>query len=392
MGRGNSIRIANVFGIRIGLDPTFFLVLALIIWILSDYFRNVMPDSTTLSTYLLATASALIFFLSIVLHELGHAVVAIRNKIGISGIDLWMFGGVAKMTRDTDSPGVEFKVAIAGPIVTLLITALCVAIGILVAGWDDFLAAMRLDPDALNSGGLAMLAYLASINFIVFVFNLIPAFPLDGGRVARSIAWKILGSKGRATRFAAQMGRAFAYIMIAIGIWRFVLGDVISGLWLAFLGFFLNQAARSAAHQSIVSSKIEGITVADVMDSDRVPIYSGTSVEEAERKYFSRYPYPWFPVVTGGQLYLGVLDRNQIDALSTTEMGVTTVDEIMTKDAEGQLRIDEDENLESLLGNQALGRIGALFAVDAAGQLRGIVTIDDISRALRDSGLNISDS
>ncbi len=390
MGRGGSIRLANVFGIRIGLDPTFFIVLALIIWILSDYFRDVMPDSTTLAAYLLATASALIFFLSIVLHELGHALVAIRNKIGISGIDLWMFGGVAKMTRDTDSPGVEFKVAIAGPIVTLLITAACVAIGILAAGWDDFLAAMRLDPDALNNGGLAMLAYLASINFIVFVFNLIPAFPLDGGRVARSIAWKILGNKGRATKFAAQMGRVFAYIMIAVGIWRFVMGDVIGGLWLAFLGFFLNQAARSAEQQSVVSSKIEGITVADVMDSDPVPIYSGTSVEEAARNYFSRYRYPWFPVVTGAQLYLGVLDRGQVDALSAPEMGVTTVDEIMTKDIEGHLRVDEDENLESLLGNQALGRIGALFAVDAAGQLRGIVTIDDIRRALHDTGLNVN--
>ena len=392
MGSGKSIRLVNIFGIRIGIDPTWFLVLFLIIWILSGWFGDVMPNASTTTVYVLATVSALIFFFSIVLHELGHALVAIRNKIGISGIDLWMFGGVAKMTKDTDSPGVEFKVAIAGPIVTLLIALLCGAIGVIAVGGEDFLEAMRLEPGTQISGGLAMLAYLTSINIIVLVFNLIPAFPLDGGRVARSIAWKITGKKSSATRFAARLGRAFAYLFIAIGVLQFVvLDNAIGGIWLAAIGFILHQAARGAEQQSAVSSRFEGLTVADVMDSDPVMISKDLTVDEASDKYFLRYGFPWFPVVDGAERYVGVLDRSQIDSMGAPELSASMVSDVMTPDAEGRLQIDQDEALESLLGGDALGRIGALFVVDVAGQLRGVITIDHVRRVLQERGVSVQE-
>lgn len=394
MGRGGSIRLFNLFGVRIGVDPSWFIVLFLIIWLLSSYYERVMPSSTTLVAYSLATASALVFFLSIVLHELGHALVAIRNKIGISGIDLWMFGGVAKMVRDTDSPGVEFRVAIAGPIVTLIITAACGAIGILVAGWGDFLAAMSFDTLAVNnSGGLAMLAYLASINAIVFLFNLVPAFPLDGGRIARSIVWKITGNRNSATRFAARLGRGLAYVMIATGIWLFVgkpplrsEPDIIGGLWLAFLGFFLAQAARGAEQQTAISSRIEGMKVADVMDREPVSIPDAATVERALHDFFFRYGYPWFPVVDAVGNYLGLIDRSQVDQVTSPEAQSTTVAEVMTGDRDGELEVADDEYLESLLGSEAIAKVGALIAVDSAGQLSGIVTLEHLRRALQDGG------
>src|SRR5919108_1291444 len=200
-----------VRGIRIGVDYSWFFVLFLIILWLSSFYRSVLDASNSDAVpYLLALVSALAFFASILLHELGHAFVALRRGIGISDITLWMFGGVARMTRDSDSPGTEFKIAIAGPAVTLAIAAACIAIGVAAAGPHDFGQAMRGGDQADTSGLLAVVAWLASINLLVLVFNLIPAFPLDGGRVARAIAWRITGDRNRATRFAAGVGQGFS--------------------------------------------------------------------------------------------------------------------------------------------------------------------------------------
>ena len=214
-----AVTLFRIRGIRIGIDYSWFFVLFLIIFWLSSFYRSILnaPDNA-IGPYALAVASALAFFASILLHELGHAFVALRRGIGISDITLWMFGGVARMTRDSDSPGTEFKIAIAGPVVTLLIAILCVAVGILSAGGHDFWEAMRVRDQAHTSGILALVAWLASINLLILAFNLIPAFPLDGGRVARSIAWKVTGDRNRATRGAARLGQGFSYLFIAIGI------------------------------------------------------------------------------------------------------------------------------------------------------------------------------
>lgn len=389
MRRGGSIKLANVFGIRIGVDTSWFIVLFLIIWLLSGYYGDALPNSGSILPFVLATVSALLFFLSIVLHELGHSLVAIRNKIPIAGIDLWMLGGVAKMTRDTDSPGVEFRVAIAGPIVTLLIAGLCGAIGAATAGWANFADAMRLKPEALANGGLAMLAYLTSINLLVFIFNLMPAFPLDGGRVARAIAWKITGNRSSATRFAARLGRALSYVLIGFGIVRIAFGDLLGGVWLVFLGFFISQAARGAEYQNAITSRIEGVTVADVMELEPVEIPFDITVHQALDQFFLRYRYPWFPVTDALGRYVGLLEKKQVDAVDERQSQVSRVADVMTDDHEGSLRVDESEKLETILGSEALYRLGALMAVDAAGHLRGIVTVDDVRRALRAGGMAV---
>src|ERR687896_208097 len=218
---GGSIQLARVFGIRIGVDVSWFLVLFLIIYWLSDYYRDVAVGS---NAFLLATVSALLFFLSILLHELGHAVVAIRNGIPILGIDLWLFGGVAKLGRDTDSPGVEFRVAVAGPLVTLAVVAPFFGAGTLLSSSDTVLQGSRFQ-DADLTGPVAVLGYLATVNAFVLVFNLIPGFPLDGGRIARAIAWKLTGDRNRATRFAARLGRGAGWAMVAAG--ALILGGVL---------------------------------------------------------------------------------------------------------------------------------------------------------------------
>lgn len=381
--RGSSIKLGEIFGIRIGVDRSWFIVLFLVIWILNGYFRDSMPNSDSTLSFVLATAAALLFFVSIVLHELGHSFVAIRNKIPIAGIDLWMFGGVARMTRDTDSPGVEFRVAIAGPIVTLLIAALCAAIGTLVVGWQNFADAMVFRPGNVDNGGVALLACLASINMTVFIFNLIPAFPLDGGRVARAIAWKITGNRSAATRFAARLGRILAYVLIGIGVVSAAMGDLIGGIWLAFLGFFLSQAAKGAEYQDKITSRIEGVTVADVMERQPVDLREEISAEDALDGYFLRYHYPWFPVTDALGHFVGFLERGQVDSLTSDAFETASVKDLMTPRGEIDVGIPESEQLEVVLGNEQLYKLGALVALNESGQVSGVVTVENIRRALK---------
>jgi Zn-dependent protease len=379
---GRSIQLARVFGIRIGVDPSWFLVLFLVIYSLTGYYQDVFPNEGDSNAFFLATVSALLFFLSILLHELGHSVVAIRNGIPIVGIDLWLFGGIAKMERDTDSPGVEFRVAAAGPVVTLLIAVLCIVIGT-VASSGDFWNAVRFQDVTLSSGLQAVVAYLASINIIVLLFNLIPGFPLDGGRIARAIAWWITGDRNRATAIAARLGQLFSYLLIGLGLVALVTtGDFLLGAWLVFIGLFLGQAARGAVYQTAVMSRIEGLKVSDVMDSEPVVIPGDLSIGRALEEYFLRYRWPWFPVVDTYGTFLGLVDRDRAERIPEDRQPVFTVREIMRPD-DANLRVRLDAPLEAVLGSEPLRRIGALMAVDEVGRLRGVVTIDQLRRALQ---------
>jgi Zn-dependent protease len=382
----SQLTLFYVRGIRIGVDYSWFLVLFLVIIWLSGFYEDVVGASDdSLEPYLLAVASALAFFGSILLHELGHAVVAVRNGIPISDITLWLFGGVARMTKDTDSPGVEFKVAVAGPLVTVAIAIACAGVGIAIAGGGEFWDAMRVRDDTDTSGALALVAWLAGINALVLGFNLIPAFPLDGGRIARAIAWKLTGDRNRATRFAAMLGQGFAYLFIGFGILLFIEGDVLGGVWLGLIGFILVQSARGYAMQSEFSTRIEGISVADVMDADPVAIPENASVERALDEYFLRYRWPWFPVVDGGDRLRGLLERDAADAVPEPSRDSQRVSEVLDADPGGVLRVRADAPLETLLGNEELRRLGGLPAVDAEGRLRGVITAEQVGRALRDA-------
>ncbi|HKH23606.1 MAG TPA: site-2 protease family protein [Solirubrobacterales bacterium] len=382
------VTLFRVRGIRIAVDFSWFVVLFLIIFWLSGFYRDVLNDPEDDTTaYLLAVASAALFFGSILLHELGHAVVAIRHGIGVSGITLWMFGGVARLEKDSDTPGTEFKVAIAGPVVTAAIVVLCVAVGLLLAGADDFRDAALTRADARTSGLAALVAWLAGINLLVLIFNLVPAFPLDGGRIARAIAWWRTGSRTSGTRFAATLGEWFGLFLILAGIGYFLvyLGDVVGGIWLAFVGFILRGAARSAIAQTEVTSRIEGVSVADVMERDPVAIPEEASIEQALDEYFLRYRSPWFPVVDAAQRFIGLVDRGAADNVPATERTSTVVSDVLARDS-GSLTVREDEPLESVLGNESLRRLGALIATDAMGHVSGVLTIDAIGKALRPSG------
>jgi Zn-dependent protease len=378
---GGSIQVGRVFGIRIGVDYSWFIVLFLIIWNLSGYYDDVTPGS---DAFVLAVVSALLFFLSILLHELGHAVVALRNGIPIEGIDLWMFGGVAKLGRDTDSPGVEFRVAVAGPVVTLVIAVVCLGLGAAVSSGSDALHSAQFSNEVTDSS-TAVLGYLASVNILLLAFNLIPAFPLDGGRIARAIAWKFTGDRNRATRFAARLGRAGGYLMIAAGVAVYVVwDDVVGGIWLAFIGWFLAGAARSAEAQADFSGRIEHLRVSDVMDAQPVAIPADWTIADAEHQFFLRYGWAWFPVIDSDGRLVGVVSREAVQSVPAEERSIRPVSSVMARDdGSSGLRVRLDDPLESLLGQEGLARLGAIMAVDGEGVLRGVVTIDAVRRALQ---------
>jgi Zn-dependent protease len=380
-GGGGSIQLGRVLGIRIGASPSWFLVLFLMVYLLSGYFSDVLDvDSTT--AYLVAVAGAACFFGSLVLHELGHALAARGFGIGTSGIDLWFFGGIAKLERDTHTPREELVVAGAGPLVTGLVIAGCVGLGALAEGYGAFEdAALLRDVD--TSPGMAILGWLAVVNAFLLVFNLVPAFPLDGGRIARAVAWRATGDKHRATRASAYVGQAFAILLLGLGVFLALQGAGLDGLWLGVLGWFLLQAARGAVTASRFTERLEGVTAADLMDTEPVTLPGDVTAVEASDTYFARYRWPWFCVVEPASgRFLGVATQERVDAALADGRPALPVAELVDPGTGTDLRIPTATPLESLLVHEPLRRLGALAVVDPQDRLVGVLTVETVRRAL----------
>jgi Zn-dependent protease len=384
MPGGSPITLFHVRGIRITVDWSWFFVLFLVIFWLSNFYGDVLGESSSATTpFVLAVLSAVGFFGSIVLHELGHAFAAMRNGIGISSIQLWIFGGMARMDRESDSPSTEFKVAIAGPLVTFAIVIGLTLGGVAAVGPEEFRRAALVEANSGVSGPMAVVGWLAMINLLVLVFNLLPAFPMDGGRVVRAIAWWRTGDRNSATRFAAGLGRIFGYVFIGGGLLIIVNGDAFGGIWLALIGVVINSSARAASMQTRITGRISELRVSDVMDREPVAIPDELSVERALDEYFLRYRWPWFPVVDAAHRFLGLVVRDKADEVPETSRTTSFVSDLLERD-DGTFQVRDDAPLDSLLSSRALRRFGALMAVDAEGRLSGVITAEQVGRALRD--------
>jgi Zn-dependent protease len=385
MTGSRSLPLMRVFGIRIGVNYSWFLVLFVVIFVLWDSLSETLDASET-TVYVVAVVAAVSFFASILLHELGHALAARREGIAVEGIDLFLFGGVMKMSRETDSPGAEFRVAVAGPLVTLALMLLASGAAILLAGVDSFWEAARLSAAADASPVEVVVSLLVSMNLVLLLFNLVPAFPLDGGRIARAAAWRLTGDRHRATRFAARIGVGFGWLLVALGLLMIVVfgsDAAFDAIWFAALGWLLASAARATLAQTAFTEQLAGITVADVMDAEPVTIPAALSATRAYEDYFLRYQgWEWFAVVDEEGRYTGLAHRRAVEHATLEEGGAMPVRDVAAPSAaEAQVRADAP--LEALLASEPLRRLGALMAVDAEGRLRGVVTFEQVTRALR---------
>lgn len=380
--RSPSIKLMDLFGFRIGVDASWFVILFLLIFMLSGPFRATLHSSDTVA-YVTTVVSVLLLFASLIVHELGHALVARRQGIEVKRIDLFLFGGLTQMSRDAASPGEDFKIAVAGPLATLGVIVVCLAVDVAIVGTHRLAHAIALDSDITITPVLLSLSWLLPMNVLLLFFNIVPAFPLDGGRIARSIVWRITGEKTRGTRVAAKLGQGFAAILAGVGIWLMLSYGSFSGLWLVAMSFLLGQSARGALAQSALTERIEGVRVADIMDTHPVAIPAQTPVGQALDEYFLRYQWSWFPIVDDSARFIGIARQERAQASLNGGEGWLTIGAVLESGEAGNWLVDADRPITELLSSESLGRLGALMAVDGEGVLRGVVTVEQVRRALQ---------
>jgi len=289
-----SFRIGKIAGIDIDINVSWIIILVLLtVSLATGWFPQLYPGWSTATYWLIAFLSSLLLFVSVLLHELAHSLVARRRGLPVKSITLFIFGGVSNIEREPTSPGVEFQMAFVGPLTSLLIGVVC------------FL--LQLPLRGSNSPLEGILFYLAVTNVLLGVFNLIPGFPLDGGRVLRSIIWKITGSMRQATRVATITGQVIAYLFILLGVWLFFTGNILNGIWLGFIGWFLLSAAQSANSQAMLTSVFNGVTVGEVMNPKPATVPADISLQQLVDAYF----------LPGGLRYALVMQADHLVGLMT---------------------------------------------------------------------------
>ena len=268
-----SFRIGKIAGIDIDINVSWIIILVLLtVSLATGWFPQLYPGWSTATYWVTSFIASLLLFVSVLLHELAHSFVARRRGLPVKNITLFIFGGVSNIEREPTSPGVEFQMAVVGPLTSLLIGVVC------------FL--LQLPLRGSNSPLEGILFYLAVTNVLLGVFNLIPGFPLDGGRVLHSIIWKITGSSRQATRAATIVGQVIAYLFIFGGIWLFFTGYILDGIWLGFIGWFLLSAAQSANSQAMLASVFRGVTVGEVMNPKPATVPDNISLQQLIDAYF----------------------------------------------------------------------------------------------------------
>jgi Zn-dependent protease/predicted transcriptional regulator len=361
----DSISLGRIAGIRIGINWSWLVVFALIVWTLATGIFPSQNPGLSDGTYVgMAIVAAALFFASLLLHELGHAFQARRDGMEIEGITLWLFGGVAKFKGSFPSAGAEFRIAIAGPLVSLALGGLFV----LIAG----LAGLPIEVD-----GVA--AWLGYINLTLLVFNLLPALPLDGGRVLRSALWHFRGDFASATRIAATIGRGFGYVFIAAGIFLFIFEGAFSGAWLAFMGWFLLQAAGAEDRYLIARRALGGLRVRDLMVRDPVTARPDETIGEFIDETVSSRRYTTYPVTENGRV-LGLLPFRCVAEVPRREWDSRTVRDCMLPLDEVPVVAEGDELIDAAaeLGEKAVNRALVLDGERLVGLLSGT----DVARAL----------
>jgi len=364
--RRGSLKIATIAGIPIWIHFSWLIIFGLITWSLSShFFPKAAPDLPIMTYWVKGVLAALLIFVSVLIHELAHSLVAQKFGVGIKSITLFVFGGVASMKEEPRHPRAEFWIAIAGPLTSFVLSAIFFIL-------------------AINTGSKVktLFLYLAQINLILGIFNLIPGFPMDGGRVLRSIVWKLKGNYFTATRNASTWGQAMALMIILFG-FLLILNGGVGGLWLMLIGWFLYSTAQASYRQASLQEILSGVKVKDIMVTDLKTISPQISIEQAVNEYFLRFGYGGFPVIDDGK-FLGIVTLKEIKNVPKEEWRHRTVSDIyVPHDEKWEVNGEEDVMTAlELMIKEDKGRL----AVIEKGKLVGLITRNGIARYVQIKG------
>jgi Zn-dependent protease len=362
----SAISLGRILGIPIGLDYSWFLIFALLTWSLAtSYFPTEFKNWPTTQYWVVGAATVILMFVSVLLHELGHSVVALRYKIPVRSITLFIFGGVAQIGAEPPSAIAEFWIAIAGPLTSFALAIL-----------------FRLLQPVVSAFGpvLALAEYLAYINGTLGLFNLIPGFPLDGGRVFRAILWGTTHSLRRATLIAANLGRFIAYGFIGLGVWQVFNGNFGNGLWIAFIGWFLESAASSQIHQQTIHDLLAGHHVSDAMRRDYVSILPNATLEQLINQHILGNGQRSLVVKQDNQV-AGLVTLHNVRAIPASDWPSKTAFQVMIPVSQMK-HISPDAELEEALGEMDRDGVNQL-PVMVGDQIQGMLGRGDVIGFLR---------
>jgi Zn-dependent protease len=365
----DTIRLGRIAGIRVGLNWSWVVVLALLVWTLASAVFPATDPGLSNGTYIgMGAVAALLFFVSLLLHELGHALEARREGMEIEGITLWLFGGVARFKGAFPSAGAEFRIAVAGPLVTAVL-----------GGGFVGLAMLTHFSSAIDG----VVAWLGYINLVLLAFNLVPALPLDGGRIFRALLWRAKGDYAWATRVAVDVSRAFGYLMIGAGVVLFAVQGTFTGVWFAFLGWFLLTAAGGEARYAAARRALDGLTVGDLMVRAPVTAEPGQTLGEFidEASWEGRHTV--YPVVDDGR-FVGLLASSAVVAVPRDEWDVRRVGDSLLPRGETPILAESEDAFEALTAlTESPLRRGPVLDGE---RLVGFLSLSDIERALGSDG------
>ena len=362
----STLSLGRILGIPIGLDYSWFLIFALLTWSLStSYYPTEFTDWPAIQYWIVGAATAILMFASVLLHELGHSVVSLRYKVPVRSITLFVFGGVARVGAEPPSAIAEMWIAIAGPAVSF---ALAIFFGLL----QPIVGAI--------APLLALVKYLFYINGVLALFNLIPGFPLDGGRIFRAFVWRVTHNLRRATLVAASLGRFIAYLFILLGVWQMFTGNFGNGLWIAFIGWFLENAAASEIRQQTIQDLLAGHYVADAMRRDYTVVKPGDTLEQLVNEHILGAGRRSL-IVEQNDKVVGLLTLHDVKEIPRSDWTTTTTAQAMIP-AERMKRTRADAELGDALKEMDRDGVNQL-PVMVGDQIQGVLGRDDVISLLR---------
>lgn len=367
---GKRIPVFNLLGFQVNIDPSWFILAVLITWTLAgSYFPHYFKGLSVPVYWTMGVLGTIGLFVSIVFHELSHSIIARKYGLPMKGITLFIFGGIAHMDKEPPSPKTEFLMAIAGPIASVIIAVVFYAI--------YYVIAQQADPPVWASGTFY---YLAFINIVLAIFNLVPAFPLDGGRVLRSYLWHRHNNIERATKTASQFGSGFGIFLIIMGVIQIIFGNFIGGLWWILIGFFIKSASDMSYRQLTIRRLLEGEKVNRFMKTDPVTVPADTTIDKLVENYFYTHQYKMFPVMRDDKV-VGFVHTRNIREIPKNEWSTHTVQEIMKKCDEENSVTSRTNAMDAFMKMNRTGN-SRLIVREEDDKLIGIVSLKDMMKFL----------